>query len=314
MHSDWVILLGGDIMQIFDTHCDTLCALSRYGAQFFSSKTQFSTELLGDNTYTQFFACFIGEKYYIAPKTRCISLINTFDRMVYNNHNIKKCVKYEDICNRSGFINAFLSIEGGECIKSVSDVEYYYRRGVRLIAPVWNNRNRLASGVDANGGVTEFGARVIERMNLLGILLDVSHMNERSFYDATAKTSLPPIASHSCAYSVCPHKRNLTDAQFCLIRDRGGFVGVNFYPQFLCGTGRAKISDILDHIEHFLMLGGEDTVGLGSDFDGIDETPAGLSDIGQIDALISEMRTRGWSECLVRKILFENACNITRFL
>lgn len=286
-------------MNIADTHCDTLCALKDFGASFFSEKLDFSLSKLRSHSYTEFFACYISPKYYNAPKKRCESLIDTYEKTVlpYAGKNFRP----------------YLSIEGGECIENISDVEYYHNKGVKMIAPVWNNKNKIASGVDGNGGVTEYGKQVIYEMNRLCILLDLSHMNDTSFFEAIELTTLPPVASHSSSRALCENKRNLTDEQFKIIRDKGGFVGVNFYPPFLTGTNSASAKDIVNHIEHFLMLGGENTVGLGSDFDGIDHHPNDVPDIGHIDTLIDEMLLRGWSDCLMRKIMGENIENITRF-
>jgi len=149
-------------------------------------------------------------------------------------------------------------------------------------------------------------------MNELGIFLDVSHMNDRSFCDAIELTELPPFATHSNSRAVCNNPRNLSDEQFKLIKEKGGFVGINYYPLFVTGSKKARITDIIKHMEHFLGLGGEDVIGLGSDFDGIDFVTDDLSSIGDIDKLIDEMKRIGWSDCLVRKILSENFENIVK--
>ncbi len=305
-------------MNITDTHCDTLYKLSDTGASFEKNDFDISlSKLPKGHSYTQFFACFIDPDYYAAPKHRCIQLINTFHKSVIGSGSVRMCRNIDDIKRgrADGKMCAFLSIEGGECIESLCDLDYYYSEGVRLIALVWNNNNKIASGIlgGTDSGITPFGKTVIKRMNSLGIVCDVSHMSEKSFYDCLEITTLPPVASHSCSKALCSHPRNLTDEQFLEIKKLGGYVGINFYPLFLSENGEADINNILDHMEHFLTLGGEDIIGIGSDFDGVEYLPSGLSSVSDIDKLIDAMLKRGWAECLIKKIMSENIEKIIRF-
>jgi len=301
-------------LNITDTHCDTLCKLLDENLSFDENDLHIALSKLNCNhNYTQLFACFVSEKYRECAKERCVSLTDTFHNKVLSD-KVKLCTGYNDIINarKENKMSAFLAIEGGYGIEEVSDVEFYYNRGVRFIGIVWNDDNMLASGVLGNGSVTDFGRMVISKMNELGIFLDVSHMNDRSFCDAIELTELPPFATHSNSRAVCNNPRNLSDEQFKLIKEKGGFVGINYYPLFVTGSKKARITDIIKHMEHFLGLGGEDVIGLGSDFDGIDFVTDDLSSIGDIDKLIDEMKRIGWSDCLVRKILSENFENIVK--
>src|SRR5699024_5743796 len=123
--------------------------------------------------------------------------------------------------------------------------------------------------------------------------VDVSHLNERGFYDLLDGEA-PPLASHSCARALCDHPRNLTDHQLRCLFEAGGYVGVNFYPLFLSSDSRADLNRVIDHIAHICDLGGEAHVGLGSDFDGIETHPEGLRNAGDIPALLEGMRRRGF--------------------
>lgn len=298
-------------MNITDTHCDTLCRLTDEQKTFDVNDLHISmSKLSNTHRYTQFFACFIDPEFYGDAPARCLTLINTFKNKVITCDGVTQCTNFFELDNarKTNKLCAFLSIEGGECIDNLSRLEEYYSAGVRMIAPVWNNNNKLASGIlgEHDYGLTDYGTQVILKMNKLGIICDVSHMSEKSFYDALKYTTLPPVASHSCSKALCSHPRNLTDEQFTEIKNRNGYVGINFYPKFLNNSGHSQITDIIHHAEHFLELGGEDIIGLGSDFDGVDSLPDGMNSIVDIDKLINEMYKNGWSHCLTEKFLSKN--------
>ena len=202
-----------------------------------------------------------------------------------------------------------LSIEGGEPFeKGEETVAEWYQRGVRMVALVWNNPNRI--GYPARGtcedGLTEYGIRIVKAMQRQGIAVDTSHLNERGFYDIFAKTDKAPMASHSCCKALCGHRRNLTDDQIRLLIREGGYIGVNFYPWFLSDSGEASLGDVVQHIDHVCQLGGSRIVGFGSDFDGIEITPDGLSHSYEIPALIEALKKRGYDQQTIEGIAGEN--------
>ena len=133
-------------------------------------------------------------------------------------------------------------------------------------------------------------------MQRLGMAVDTSHLNEGGFYDIFARTDRPPMASHSCCRALCDHCRNLTDDQLKLLIREGGYVGINFYPSFLSPEGTADCDLIARHIDHICQLGGEKIVGFGSDFDGIETTPADLRHPGELGNLTEALRRLGYSE------------------
>ncbi len=209
---------------------------------------------------------------------------------------------------KEGVANAMLTIEGGEAFgDDPASVERFAGLGVRAAGLVWNHENRLAQPAKGgNGaGLTPFGREVVFRMRQYRMAVDVSHLNERGMWE-TLDGPAPPMASHSCARALCNHPRNLTDPQLRALFQAGGYVGVNFYPWFLDDSGKADIDRVIDHIAHMCDRGGERCVGLGSDFDGIDEYPLGLRHAGDVPALLERMRARGFGEPLVRAVAGEN--------
>lgn len=200
---------------------------------------------------------------------------------------------------------ALLSVEGGECLNGeLSILRQLYRLGVRSMLLTWNHRNLLADGVEeeCGGGLTEFGRLVVAEMNRLGMIIDVSHLCEASFYEVISLSSKPVIASHSNAGAICPHVRNLNDSQLKTIAANGGVVGINFYPRFLNNTDKANLDDVVKHIEHVCSVTGENHIGIGADFDGIDCTPDGLEGTQCIPALFERLEQLNYGTGLLEKI------------
>lgn len=287
---------------IFDTHCDTLCSVLDDGKSIVMNDCHVDIERMKKyEQYTQVFACFIDPVYKSCAADRTLNLIDTFHNTVSD--------KLPDN------VRGILSIEGGEGIYSLAHLRNFYRLGVRIIALTWNFSNHIASGAletDETRGLTEFGKLVVAEMNRLGIFADVSHLNDKSFYDVAEYSNKPIIASHSnsravCrSKAVCPVERNLTDDQFEIIKKSGGCVGINFCPDFLNERGKADIEDIIRHIEHFMSLGGEDNVGIGADFDGIDSTPDGINGVEDIYKIFDRLLQKGYTENQIEKISHKN--------
>ena len=202
-----------------------------------------------------------------------------------------------------------LTIEGGAALAGkLENIKKLRAVGVRMMTLTWNGENELGYGCLAtgSGGLKPFGRVALQEMEKNGVVADLSHASERLFYDVAETAGRPFIASHSNARRICNHPRNLTDAQFCIIRDRGGIVGINFCRSFLRADENAGFADILSHTEHFLSLGGENTVCIGSDFDGTD-MPDGIKGIADVEALYTYFLRHNYRETLLRKIFFENA-------
>ena len=203
-----------------------------------------------------------------------------------------------------GQANVLLTIEGCEAFRGDPDeVDRLAELGVRMGALTWNTPNGLCTPAceSDEGGITPLGWAIVRRMRKRHMAVDVSHLNMAGFYDLL-DGDVPPMASHSCVRALCNHSRNLTDDQLRQLFRAGGFVGVNFYTGFLSEDNRADVDRVIDHLAYMCDLGGENQVGFGSDFDGIDGWPEGLRNAGDIPNLIQGMRRRGFGETLVEKI------------
>ena len=284
--------------KIFDAHCDTLSLLADCGGSF--EKNSYNIDkrrMLGYKGYTQVFACFIDPEHSEDAMKRCNRLMDIFDE-----------------CDFSG-IRAILSIEGADMIQSLCDLDYLKSRCVRSIGLTWNHSNMLAGGVnDDTKGLSEFGKTVVKRMSELNILLDVSHLNDRSFYDAVSVTDAPIIATHSDSRELCANKRNITDDMFCIIRDSGGCVGINLFPEFLTENKRCTAEDAAEHIMHFLELDGENSVGIGADFDGTDNMlPEDIHGCEDLYKVFEVLKRRGVSDEVIEKISYGNFERVFRY-
>jgi membrane dipeptidase len=255
----------------------------------------------------------------------------------------------------TGRIASLLGAEGGHCIEgSLAKLDALAARGVRYMSLTHSDTTEWAdSATDAprHGGLSSFGKDVVRRMNRRGMLVDVSHVAATTMRDALAVSSAPIIASHSNAYALAPHPRNVPDDVIAEIGRRGGLVMAVFFPGFVVAATAQKllrlfdewrriraelegdeaaiaaaidireskmdldrgcVEDVVDHIEHIAQVGGVDAVGLGSDFDGMTMVPAGLEDVTCYPAITEELLRRGWSEGDVRKVLGENALRVMK--
>lgn len=207
-----------------------------------------------------------------------------------------------------GKIGLMLTIEGGNVIENDLDyIKNLAKDGVKVLSFTWNHENNLGFGADENRGLKPLGKKAIPILEQNGIILDVSHLSEKGFYNVAEIAKKPFIASHSNAKSVCNHKRNLTDEQISIIKLNKGIIGINFYKEHLSKSG-ANISDVIKHIEHILSLGGEDVVCFGSDFDGCDVIDE-LKTIDRTTILCENMRKCGYSDSLIEKIMFKNTAD-----
>ncbi|NRB16954.1 MAG: membrane dipeptidase [Rhodobacteraceae bacterium] len=233
---------------------------------------------------------------------------------------LKICRSTKDIqdCMTSGMMAAVMHMEGAEAIDpDFHTLDVLYQAGLRSLGPVWSRPTIFANGVpfrfpstpDIGAGLTEDGIRLVHKCNDLGVMLDLSHLNEAGFWDVAKISTKPLVATHSNAYALCPHSRNLTDRQLHAIRDSDGMVGLNFAVAFLRSDGRmvedTPISTMLEHLDHLIEQLGEDRVGLGSDFDGA-VVPAEIKTIAGLPNLRLAMREHGYGDALIRKLCHQN--------
>ncbi|KRU21225.1 peptidase [Psychrobacter piscatorii] len=222
------------------------------------------------------------------------------------------------VCQQKQQLAIVLHLEGAEFLAIEPDLlDVFYEAGLRSIGPLWNRKSLFGDGLNASfphspdtgSGLTCEGKELILACRDKHMLIDVSHMNERAFWDTLEIVDQPVVATHSNAHALCPQARNLTDQQLAGIKQSGGLVGVNFDVAFLRADGQrdtqTSLDVIVDHLAYLIDHLGEDQVGFGSDFDGC-LLPDELSDISQISKLIERMQQRHFSDALIEKITSKN--------
>lgn len=215
-------------------------------------------------------------------------------------------------------IAAVLHIEGADCIDSeFKMLDRLYERGLRSIGPVWSRNNIFGEGVpfefpaspDIGEGLTELGVQLVHECNKRSILIDLSHLNEKGFWDVARLSDAPLVATHSNVHRLCPSPRNLTDDQLKAIAKSGGLVGVNFAPCFLAANGMLKsdvpLTTLLSHVDYLVQTVGEDCVALGSDFDGV-MMPDEIGDVSGVQNIFSALEDCGMKPSVIEKIATEN--------
>ncbi len=220
----------------------------------------------------------------------------------------------------AGKFSVFLGLENGSPIgSSLERLEWFYKAGVRYVTLCHTGNNLIcdscATEVKRWNGLSPFGREVVREMNRLGMLVDVSHISDKAFYDVLECSSKPVVATHSCCRALADHPRNMTDDMIRDLAAAGGVVQINFYPVFLDSDYENRLPScrrIADHIDHVVNLVGIDHVGLGSDYDGIEITPEGMEDISKFHMVLDELRLRGYSESDLAKIASGNFFRISR--
>jgi len=303
---------------VFDGHCDTILEIINHKRSLGSRASTGHLDiprLKEGGVNIQVFAVFI-EDIYKPDKSlkRSLQLIDYFFSEIEKNQDkISLVTNYNQIkeVNKAGKIAAILSIEGGEALEGdLAVLRALYKLGVRLLTLTWNQRNQIADGLNESrtgGGLTEFGSKVIDEMNRLGMLIDISHLSEAGFWDVVKCSKTPIVASHSNCYTLCPHRRNLKNEQIKAIADKDGVIGITFVPKFLTQDNRkATVEDVIKHIDYLVEKVGVDYVGLGSDFDGTNSLPLDLESVDKIPNITIGLDKRGYKEEDIKKILGGN--------
>lgn len=227
-------------------------------------------------------------------------------------------------CLASGTFCAILHFEGAEAIdEELNALEVYYKAGLRSIGPVWSRPNIFAEGVpfkfgqtpDTGPGLTDAGKALVRECNRLGVMLDLSHLNEKGFWDVAAITDAPLVATHSNAHALSATPRNLTDKQLAAIKESDGMVGVNFAVGFLTADGNndpaMPLETMVRHFDYLVEHLGIDRVGFGSDFDGA-TIPAAVGDASKLGNLVRALKEHGYDDASLRKLAHENWIRVLR--
>ena len=306
----------------------------------------------------QFFAVYVASSYVNGNHSahRTLDMIDTVrhDIIARSPDQIVFAGTADDIerIHKQGKIAALMGIEGGHAIEdSLRLLRDYYALGIRYMTLTHTNTNNWADssgdvdkpGVEHHNGLTEFGKQVVREMNRLGMLVDISHVADKTFWDALAVSAAPPFASHSSCRALCNAPRKMTDEMIVALAKKGGVVQVNFYCEFLsqksADAGKrftaahasmmsennpelmaeyrkevppAKLADVVAHIDHIVKIAGINAVGIGSDFDGIGCAPEGLEDVSKFPNLTRALLERGYSAEDIRKIYGGNTLRVMR--
>lgn len=220
--------------------------------------------------------------------------------------------------SREKRLSAVIHFEGAEPIsEDLANLREFYDKGLRSIGIVWSRPNLFGHGVnfsfpgspDTGPGLTDAGKELVKACNRLGIMVDLSHLNEKGFRDVEKISDAPLVATHSCVHSICPNSRNLTDRQLDAVGASGGVVGINFCPGFIRSDGKldknTPISDLVRHFAHVADRIGVDHVAMGSDFDGT-TVPSEIGDVGGLPRILLALREQGFDGDSIYKIAFGN--------
>ena len=316
-------------MNLIDMHCDTLFLMGREEGQGLrkNSLCVDLEKMQQAGSMAQFFACFVNMKRFEnnggidSAYQHVLQMIERGKREFHDNANlISLATSFDELKKNceAGKMSAFLTVEEGGILSSdMKRLEKLYNEGIRLITLLWNGENCIGYPNSRDVeimkmGLKPFGIEVVERMNELGMIVDVSHLSDGGFWDVIKYSKKPVVASHSNARSLCPHPRNLTDEMIKALANKGGVSGINFYPIFLNGSTKSDIDDLIRHIEHMHHVGGEDFVAMGTDFDGFDDGTSCIKDIGQMDLLYDALKKRKFNDSQIEKFWYKNASRVMR--
>lgn len=295
---------------LFDLHCDTLTTYLDTPRSLSAPTAHFSLKKLprGVNC-AQCTAIFLPDG--TAPEERLLRYERCLRALrAQAGENLAVCASAEEIefawGNRKAA--AVLTIENGSLLcGKLARAEELAEDGVRMLTLTWNGQNEIGSGHTSHDGLTPFGTALIPELERLGIIVDVSHLNDEGFRDLLHVAKVPFAASHSNSRAVCAHNRNLTDDQLRAMADRGCLIGLTFFSPFLRDDDQpATREDLLRHLEHMMDLVGEHGLALGSDFDGADLPPQ-LDSPEDTCAFGRFLLDRGYGTELVEDLLWRNA-------
>lgn len=302
-------------MKLFDLHCDTLYRAFFENGGLFNNDFHISFDRIDSiEPYIQCMAIWVPDEF---RNKNAIQLFENCRKKLNDelkDTNIKIIRSQDDIIeveSKKGK-GVVLTVEGGAVLGGkLENVDYLAECGVKIMTLTWNGNCELGDGIGVEGakGLTDFGKSVIAKMEQNSIVVDVSHSSVPMFYDVAELSTKPFCATHSNSKQFCPHRRNLTDEQFSIIKDKGGIVGLNLSRGFLReDEDKACMLDVLRHAEHFLSLGGEKTLAIGTDFDGTD-IPIDMTGIESMNKLYELFLKHNYNEKLLEDIFFNNARN-----
>ncbi|MBQ3009900.1 MAG: membrane dipeptidase [Oscillospiraceae bacterium] len=300
-------------IRYFDGHCDTIYRCYVTGEGMRSNGGHIALDRIdGFDSYAQMFTFFWDADE--APARGMLAVAKEMyvlfqNQLQLNSDCLIHCRSTADVlkCAGKGKVCALLSVEGADLLDCDPDnIELAQQWGVKLINPTWNCSNALSGSHcrDNHRGLSDVGRAFVKQAEQANILMDVSHLSQKGFWDLVEMTSRPIVASHSNSRSVYEHSRGLTDDQFRAVCETGGVVGLNFYSGFV-GT-HPTMDMLIRHLEHFLELGGEKHVAIGGDLDGCDETVIGINGVQDVPKLWMDLKEKGYSDQLLDDLFWNN--------
>ncbi len=308
---------------IIDLHCDTFMRMytdNKSNKEF--AKNEYSIDLVKlkkGNVFAQCFAIFneMGDGYDTQSMYNRIEyMMNGFRKFEEDIHLYKG---YDELMNKpKSKVCAIPTIEDlGPILGDISNINKLKNLGFKILSLTWNHENTLGYPNSKNReimdkGLKKFGIEVVELMNELNMIIDVSHLSDGGFYDVAKISRKPFVATHSNARTVAGHSRNLTDDMIKTLSDSGGVTGINFCPAFLKeGSGESRVEDMITHIMHMKNAGGIECIAIGTDFDGI-EGDLEIKDASQHYKLIEGLEAAKFTGEEIDKITFKNALRVLK--
>lgn len=325
-------------MHLIDLHCDTISRLQQIERKDMEQPARY--ESLTNNTgmldiegmkkagtMAQFFAHFIYMDWYDYNwdygYEGALHMIARGKQEIADTHSdIQLVTSYKQLMKlqqaKNPKIGAFLTIEeGGILNNQMERLHFLYNEGIRLMTLTWNYENCLGYPNHDDPklmkkGLKQFGIEVVEEMNHLGMLVDVSHLSDGGFWDVLTHSTKPILASHSNARALCPIRRNLSDEMLQALGDRGGVAGVNFYPNFISTAGNCTADEIASHVQHMIQVGGEDLPAVGTDFDGYDYGTSNINHVRDMELFYDALERANLSAVQIEKVCCKNALRIIK--
>lgn len=318
---------------LIDMHCDTIYELSAHPDQsLLDNQLAIDVEKLRRGNYLlQNFALFVYNREGSDPYEICLGLYDCFRKqMELAAGEIRQVTRVEEIeqNHKEGILSALLTIEEGAVCRGSTDLlQEFYDKGVRMMTLTWNFENEIGYPnciIDHNGkrkpfanedqGLKPAGFEILEAMESMGMIVDVSHLSDAGFMDVASKLKVPFTASHSNSREICPHPRNLTDQMLRILGEKGGVAGLNLYgsfvnPMLTSGETDCRIADLMKHAHHMADVGGMDCVALGTDFDGF-EGEGELRTAADMKNLPEYLHQSGFTWDEVDKITYKNAARV----
>ena len=302
---------------LFDLHCDTLYEAHKQNVSLYENDLALSFVKL--NEYPKFCQILaMWSDFRIDGDTAYKNFFSAREKLLDEltiHRSIKLCENGDDLkaCEDSNLGALFLAVEGGKLLgNDITRLDELYTNSVRFLTLVWNDKCAIGGSNGDDTGLTDFGIDVLKRCFQLGIIPDVSHASDRmtdeviSMCEGSARVC---IATHSNSRAICNHTRNLTDKRFVDISKLGGIVGISLAPMHLTLEEKCTVHDIVRHIEHFMSLGGEDSICLGCDLDGVDRLPHGIASVSDIYKIADALGRINYTDTLIEKIFYANARN-----